>query len=50
MAAAKGVILPVISNISQTLKTQSPLVSFDGIMLLVVVGFHPLSSWQNSYL
>ena len=31
-----------MSNISQTLETGSLLVSFDGIMLLVVVVFHPL--------
>ena len=42
MAAVNGVILPVTSNISQTLETQSLLVSFDGIMLMFVVGFHPL--------
>ena len=42
MAAVNGVTLPVISNTSQTLETQSLLVSFDGIMLLVVVGFRPL--------
>ena len=44
MAAGNGVILPVMSNISQTLETQSLLVSFDGIILLVVVGFYPLIS------
>ena len=42
MAAVNGAILPVMSNVSQTLETQSPLVSFDGIMLLVLVGFRPL--------
>ena len=42
MAAVNGVILPVMPNISQTLETQSLLVSFHGIMLMVVVGFHPL--------
>ena len=42
MAAVNGVTLPVMSNISQTLETQSLLVSFDGIMLMVVVGFCPL--------
>ena len=40
-AAVNGVILTVMSNISETLETQSLLVSFDGIMLLILVGFHP---------
>ena len=42
MAAVNGVTLPVMSNTSQTLEIQSLLVSFDGIMLLVVVGFRHL--------
>ena len=42
MSAVNGIILPAMSNISQTLETQSLLVSFDGIMLFVVVGFCPL--------
>ena len=42
MAAVNGVILPAMSNISQTLETQFLLVSFDGIMLLALVGFRPL--------
>ena len=42
MAAVHGVILPVMSNISQTLETLSLLVSFDGIMLLAKAGFCPL--------
>ena len=42
MAAVNVVILPVMSNISHTLETESLLVSFDGIILLVVVGFHPI--------
>ena len=40
MAAVNGAILPVMSNVSQTLETQSPLVSFDGI----AIGF----SWFSS--
>ena len=50
MVAVNGVILPVISNTSQMLETQSPLVSFDGIILLIVVGFRPLILWRDSYL
>ena len=42
MAAVNGVILPVMSNSSQTLERQSLLVSFDGIMLVVAVDFCPL--------
>ena len=42
MSAVNGVILPTMSNISQTSETQSLLVSFDGIMLFVVIGFCPL--------
>ena len=42
MAAVNGVISPVMLNISQILETQSLLVSFDCIMLLVVLGFRPL--------
>ena len=38
MAAVNGVILPVMSNITQILETQLLLVSFDGIMLLVLAG------------
>ena len=41
MAAVNGVNLAMMSNISQTLETQSLLVSFDGMMLLVVVDFRP---------
>ena len=40
MAAVNGVILPVMSNITQILETQLLLVSFDGIMLLVLAGCH----------
>ena len=36
------VILPVMSNILQALETNSLLVRYDGIMLMVVVGFRPL--------
>ena len=42
MEAVNGVILAVISNTSQTLETQSLLVSFDGIILLVTFGFRPV--------
>ena len=42
MAAVNGVILLVISNISQTLETQYFLVSFDSIMLMAVIGFRHL--------
>ena len=38
MAAVNGVILPVMSNSTQILETQLLLVSFDGIMLLVLAG------------
>ena len=42
MATVNHVILPVMLNILQALKTNSLLVSYDGIMLMVVVGFRPL--------
>ena len=42
MATVNRVILPVISNILQALETNSLLVSYDGIMLMVVAGFRPL--------
>ena len=42
MATVNRVILPVMSNILQDLETNSLLVSYDGIMLMVVVGFRPL--------
>ena len=42
MAAVNGVILLVMSNISQTLETQYLLVSFDSIMLMAVIGFRHL--------